>query len=125
LTCSASSKEIPVETTTTEQYEPRAMLALIALTELPLPKTVAFHPNGKILSLTFERLAPGQAWSAHLGGQTETYDNRDGHRYLNEGLIKWHGWTVQLHASEPIDSEPVDSPLSPDVTARLTAVARA
>jgi hypothetical protein len=114
-----------VETNSTKQYEPRAMLALIALTDLPMPTRISFHPDGEILGLSFERLAAGIAWSSFLGGRTDTYENPDGRRYLDEGLITWHGWDVQLHAYEPIDADPVDTPLPEDVTERLTALTQA
>lgn len=108
----------------TEQYEPRAMLAVIALaTEVPTPKSISIYPKSEILSLMFERLAHGLAWSAFLGGQTETYVNTDGRRYLDAGVIRWHGWSVQLHASEAADDETDETPLAEDVAERLAALA--
>jgi len=108
----------------TEKYEPRAMLALIALaTEVPTPKSVSFYRDSAIFSLSFERLAAGLAWSTFLGGQTETYVNKDGRRYLDEGAITWHGWRVQLHASEPANDATTEAPLAEDVTERLAALA--
>jgi len=84
-----------------ERKDRRAMLALIALaTDLPLPKAVNWYSDTG-LSLDFDSLADGMAWSQHLGGQTATYINNDGFRYLREGSIRWHGWLVQIHANEP------------------------
>lgn len=101
----------------------RSMLALIALAEgLPAPQRIDFHPNGKILSLTFEHLAGGIAWSAYLGGRTDTREH-DGRRWLDEGVIDWHGWSMQLHASSPVQDEPASKPLPRDVTERLSALA--
>jgi len=95
------------------------MLALIALaTDLPVPGDIRFHPTKPILSLTFEQVSDGQAWSQHLGGQTITYMH-SGRRFLDEGQIVWRGWRVQLHASDEVRP---DAPLSEDTAARLTAL---
>ncbi len=108
--------------TSTERKAPRAMLALIALaTNLPVPKRISFHPSGVILSLDFDGVTDRQAWSAHLGGSTDTYVNRhNGRRYVDEGVIDWHGWSVQIHAS---DERSPDTPLDADATATLMALA--
>ncbi len=101
---------------TTVRGEPRRMLALIALAaELPMPPSIRFHPNGEILSLDFDRVQDGQAWSRFLGGKARTYTS-DGNWYLAEGVIQWHGWDVLLHACEPVAP---DSPLDDDTAARL------
>jgi hypothetical protein len=105
------------------QYEARKMLALIALaTEVPVPKNISFHPNGELLSLTFERLSAGLAWSSYLGGQLDTYVHNAA-RYLNEGVIDWHGWRVQLHACDLV--EPVEASLAQDITDGLAALTQA
>jgi hypothetical protein len=105
--------------TTAVQAEPRAMLALIALAALPMPDAVRFHPNGEILSLSFERIADGQAWSSHLGGSTDTYVY-NGQTFLNEGVIRWRGWSVHLLAAE---AHTPDAALDEDTAGQLLAVA--
>jgi hypothetical protein len=103
---------------TRERREPRVMLALIALaTDLPVPGRIGFIDD--ILAMSFDRLVDGQAWSAHLGGKTETCAHK-GQRYLNEGMINWHGWSVQLNAHEPALT---GGQLDADTTARLAALA--
>jgi hypothetical protein len=78
---------------------PRELLELVALASLPTPTSVQWYDG--ILSLFFATVSDGQAWSRHLGGQTDTYV-RDGHRCLDEGRIRWHGWSVQLHARDKV-----------------------
>jgi hypothetical protein len=78
----------------------RTMIALIALADdLPVPNRISFVDD-RILAISCGTLAQGQAWSAHLGGKTETYTH-DGAVWLDEGLINWRGWRVQVSASEP------------------------
>jgi hypothetical protein len=105
----------------------REMVALVVLANhLPMPIRITFQGNGtgesgiSILSLSFRTVADGQAWSRHLGGRTDTRVNDDGRIYLDEGLITWHGWHVQLHASDdPVPGEP----LAPAIAAELAAIA--
>lgn len=107
----------------TERRAPRAMVALIVLaTELPMPLGIRFQgegigePGTSILGMDFDRVSDGQAWSRYLGGQTDTYRHTDGNTYLCEGPIRWHGWSVQLCASErPMP----DGELDQDTTTRL------
>lgn len=109
---------------TTERRDPRAMLAEIALaSELPVPEVIYLYSDSGILALNLATLADGRAWSRHLGGSTDSYLNgHNGRRYLDEGRIRWHGWSVQLHASEP---SCVDVPLAEDTAARLAKLASA
>lgn len=104
----------------TGRTEPRAMLARIALADLPMPKHIHFYASSSILSLDLESVTDGQAWSRHLGGETGTYVNKDGRTYLSEGVIRWHGWSVQLHAS---DDRAPDVVLDDTTTAKLLALA--
>lgn len=101
--------------------DPRVILAQIALaTGLPIPKRIYFYDDPSILGLDLATLADGIAWSQHLGGDTTTYVNsNDGRCYLygGGGSITWHGWTVQLHASDP---PATTKPLVEDITARLS-----
>jgi hypothetical protein len=105
----------------------REMVALVVLANhLPMPVRITFQGKGtgesgiSILSLSFRSVADGQAWSRHLGGRADTHVNDDGRIYLDEGLITWHGWHVQLHASDdPVSGEP----LAPAVAAELVAIA--
>ncbi|HEU4425023.1 MAG TPA: hypothetical protein VFR67_21040 [Pilimelia sp.] len=91
----------------TERAEPRVMLAAIALaTDLPVPARISHHDG--IWSMSFDRLTDGRAWSERLGGRTETV-TRNGVQYLNEGIIIWRGWSVQLHASTPNDTLDADT----------------
>jgi hypothetical protein len=108
-------------TVTETRADERVMLALIALAELPTPSAIRFisgDDGPAILSLQMKDLAAGLAWSAVLGGTSDTYVN-DGRRYLNEGIIRWRGWRVNLHASEP--ERGTGTPLDSDTTAALTA----
>ena len=103
----------------TDKGEPRAMLALITLAELPIPKGVTFYGDSGILSMDFDNVADGQVWSSYLGGRTDTYVS-NGTVFLSEGVIRWRGWSVQLHANE--DHTP-NGELDDDTTARLQTVA--
>lgn len=101
----------------------RVMLAEITLsTDLPMPDHIGFYPERGSLTMNFHRLVDGQAWSTALGGETGTYVNDDGHRYLREGFIVWHGWIVSIHAWEP--AEPANV-LTTDMTDRLTQITSA
>ena len=112
------------ENTSTERRPMREVAAAIVLaTNLPMPPTIRFHvyPDGKgILSMNLDSVAAGQRWSRHLGGETDTYINADGLRYLNEGVIEWRGWRVQIHATDP--GQP-DGGLDTETTAALSALA--
>lgn len=88
-------------------WSPREILAeIVSTAELPIPATIFFflRPARPILALTFrDDLSAGLAWSRHLGGATRIRPSLTGERrYLDEGAITWHGWTVQITASEPI-----------------------
>jgi hypothetical protein len=101
------------------------MLALVALADLPTPIGVRFV-YGTILSLSFDNLADGRAWSRHLGGSTDTYVNdNNGHIHLREGSVRWHGWSVNLHAFEPVSGESAPPDLDAATAARLALVAGA
>lgn len=84
----------------------REMLVLIvAAAQLPTPTQISFQGAGvgdlgrSILALRFRSIAEGQAWSRYLGGRTTTRPSATGgHVWLDEGVIRWHGWSVQLHA---------------------------
>src|SRR5688500_9415736 len=74
-----------------ERRSARAMVAAIALAAgVPMPTGVRFYggPEAAGVSLSFDRLADGQAWSTFLGGQTDTYVYQD-RRYLHAGVIRW------------------------------------
>jgi hypothetical protein len=106
----------------------REMVALVVLADhLPMPIRIAFQgkgvgePGSSILALSVASVAQGQAWSRHLGGRTDTYVNaKTGQTWLDEGVIVWHGWHVQLQAWD--ESTPV-TPLNSTVSAKLTAIA--
>ena len=103
----------------TTRLSTRAMLALVALADLPTPTGVSFVSD-HILSLALDTIADGQAWSRYLGGSTDTcVSNRT--TYLNEGRIDWHGWSVQLHAYGPGPVAP--TALDAVTTARLALTA--
>jgi hypothetical protein len=105
----------------------REVTALVVLAcQLPMPVRISFQGTGtgesgtSIMSMSFRTVAEGQAWSRHLGGRTDTRVNDDGRIYLDEGVIKWHGWHVQLHASDdPVSGQP----LNPATTAALAVIA--
>jgi hypothetical protein len=106
----------------------REMAALVVLAcDLPMPVRISFQGTGtgeagtSIMSMSLRTVAEGQAWSRHLGGRTDTYVSAGtGRTWLDEGLIKWHGWSVQLHASD--DLNPGQS-LDPATAAGLEAIA--
>jgi hypothetical protein len=107
----------------------REMVALVVLVaaDLPMPVRITFQgkgtgePGTSIMVLSFRSIAEGQAWSRHLGGRTDTHLSADGRRvWLDEGLIKWHGWSVQLHASDDV---PATQPLDRTMAAELATVA--
>ena len=96
----------------------REVLAFIALQDLPMPRVVTVYPT--ILCLRFDSVADGQTWSRFFGGRTTTYLNKDGRTYLDEGVIKWRGYSVQLQAS---DKTAVDAELDEDTTTALREIA--
>jgi hypothetical protein len=106
--------------TSVERGEPRAMLALITLAELPIPKSIYFYRAEGILALNLDSIADGHAWAVHLGSAADMYVNKDGRTYLRPGVIDWRGWSVSLHASE--DRAP-DIALDENTTAHLQALA--
>jgi hypothetical protein len=104
----------------------RAMVARIVLaTELPMPVRIAFQgegvgePGRSILALSLRSVAQGAVWSRHLGGRTNTHVSND-RVWLDEGPIRWHGWSVHLQASDDLDSRP---DLDPATATALTAIA--
>ncbi|MBT8225450.1 MAG: hypothetical protein HKP61_21930 [Dactylosporangium sp.] len=107
-------------TTTDMPTPPRAMLAAVALADLPTPADIRF--SKPILALTFDAIAQGQAWSRHLSGCTDTRVYPGG-VYLNEGRITWRGWSVHLLAWEDAPRPPASLPA--DTRARLAQVASA
>jgi hypothetical protein len=107
-----------IEMTTDQPASRREVLAFIALQDLPMPRETRFQ--GHILALRLDSVADGQAWSRFLGGETTTYVNTDGRTYLDEGVIKWRGFSVLLHAS---DKAAVNSELDEDTTAALREIA--
>jgi hypothetical protein len=95
----------------------REMTALVVLaSDLPMPVRLSFQGKGigesgtSIMSMSLRTVAEGQAWSRHLGGRTDTYVSANtGRTWLDEGVIKWHGWSVHLDASDdPIPVQPLD-----------------
>jgi len=96
----------------------REVLAFIALQDLPMPRETRFQ--GHILALRLDCVADGQAWSRFFGGETTTYVNTDGRTYLDEGVIKWRGYSVLLHAS---DKPAVASELDEDTSSKLREIA--
>ena len=105
----------------------REMLALVVLAEhLPMPRQISFQGWGtgedgrSIMCMSFPTVAQAQAWSRHLGGRTDTHVSASGRVYLDEGVIRWHGWSVQLHASD--DPPLAGNPLDPAMTASVAAV---
>jgi hypothetical protein len=102
----------------------REMVALVVLAcHLPMPVRITFQGKGtgesgiSILSLSFRSVAEGQAWSRHLGGRADTRVCADtGRTWLDEGVITWHGWHVQLHASDdPVRGQPLDPTTAADL----------
>jgi hypothetical protein len=127
-TSTAIASTSPAATTARTPKPVREMVALVVLAcHLPMPVRIAFQGKGtgesgiSILSLSFRTVAEGQAWSRHLGGRANTRVSADtGRTWLDEGVIKWHGWHVQLHASDdPVPGQP----LNPATTADLAAIA--
>jgi hypothetical protein len=104
------------------------MLALVVLADhLPMPRQISFQGWGtgedgrSIMSMAFATIERAQAWSRHLGGRTDTYTSATtGRIYLDEGVIRWHGWSVQLHASN--DPPLPGNPLDPATTTQVAAV---
>ena len=117
-----------MNTQTTKPRPLRHMLALVALADqLPMPRLISFQGQGagkagtSIMGMSFDSVAAGQAWSRYLGGKTDTHTHTDsGRTYLREGSIAWHGWHVQLQASD--DAAP-DTQLDEGITAQLVAIA--
>jgi hypothetical protein len=99
------------------------MVALVVLADhLPMPEQISFQgegagePGTSIMSMSFPSIVQGQAWSRHLGGRTDILVGRyTGQIHLDEGPIRWHGWTVHLHASE-------DEPLDAATAARVAVI---
>lgn len=82
------------------RWSARQVLVEIVRIELPVPTSIRVYQDLGIVALGFERLAPGVAWSRHLGGRTDTRSGADGRVFLDEGVIVWHGWRVQVLANE-------------------------
>jgi len=102
-------------------------LVVLAASDLPMPVRIAFQgkgtgePGASIMALFLRSVAEGQAWSRHLGGRTDTHVSADGHRvWLDEGVIRWHGWSVHLHAGDDV---PATTPLDPSTAAELATIA--
>lgn len=107
---------------TPERRSPRMMLASIALLdELPVPSSVQFLPDKGILSLRFDRLVDGRAWSMFLDAPSHTFVH-DGVAYLDHESIAWLGWFVLLHAYEPATPDP-DAPVDESTRVHLAALA--
>jgi hypothetical protein len=109
-----------------EPVSPRQILAAIALAvDLPMPTNIHLYPNPAamgstvpVVAIDLDTLADGRAWSSHLGGDDAIHVNdANGRVYLRPGHMRWHGWSVQVHASED-RSEPV-AVLDADTSALL------
>ncbi len=101
-----------------DRYSRRKMLAAIALTDLPAPVTVRFDDESPLLVLSLDNIAEGRAWMAELGGIDQSF-NSEGQVHLSHSRIDWHGWSVHIHANEPMSAvEPLDA----DTAAKLTRV---
>jgi hypothetical protein len=106
----------------------REMVALVVLAcHLPMPTRITFQGQGvgesgaSIMSLSLRTVAEGQAWSLDLGGRTDVRVSAGtGRAWLDEGVIRWHGWSVHLQASD--DPTP-DRLLDPATTAGLVVIA--
>jgi hypothetical protein len=102
----------------------REMTALVVLAcQLPMPVRISFQGTGigeagtAIMAMSLRTVAEGQAWSRHLGGRTDTHVSATSSRtWLDEGVIKWHGWSVHLEASdEAIPEQPLDAVTAADL----------
>lgn len=103
------------------RYPARVMLAHIALAgDLPVPVHVSLYDDLGLMGLTLATVADGLAWAKYLGAdQAESYV-RNGRRYLDQqGVITWHGWTLNLNAAEPTTCA---DQLDPDTAAHLAAL---
>lgn len=90
-------------TSNSTRHSPSALLAAIEAIDLPAPWLIRINLAGNVLALSFNDITTGQLWSRHLGGQTDIRtDTAEMWRGLDSGLIPWHGWIVQVHASEPV-----------------------
>lgn len=99
----------------------RQILATVALTDLPAPHVVTFDDDHHILSLSLDTIADGTAWAKLLGGRVKGAAEHSGQRWLRtDGIIVWHGWTVQLTAHEPV--EPATEPLDDATVGQLAAL---
>ncbi len=108
-------------TTNESPQSRRQVLAAIALADLPMPNEINFNDVRRdLLSLTFDGLADGETWARALGGY-EPARVYNGRRWLCQGQIRWHGWSVQLHASEPTAGDGSD--LDAETAQALAAVA--
>ncbi len=88
-------------TTTDNPEGRRQVLAAIALSALPMPQNISFNEDGDpLLSLAFDGLDDGEEWARALGGHLPARVG-NGRRWLDQECIRWRGWSVLLHASEP------------------------
>ncbi|MEV4278689.1 hypothetical protein [Actinoplanes xinjiangensis] len=95
----------------------RLMVAEIALSGLPMPKEISFSDH---LRLRFDRVAAVSAWAQRFG-RSPNLDVHSGKRWADAYDIEWHGWLMNLWATEP-ESESGPSELPEDVTQRLSAL---
>jgi hypothetical protein len=100
------------------------MYAHVALvSDLPMPKDIYFTSNGAI-SLGFELLSSAAAWCKFLGGEEKAADEYEGKRYFRHDSFSlvWHGWRVNLSASEPVKTARAVPALPATVAADLSSL---
>jgi hypothetical protein len=107
-------------TETEAPREPRAMLALIALADAPVPKGISLYVDQYHLHLDPHTIADGEAWVRYLHGVPSTYVGADSKTFLSYGPLMWHGWQVSLHVAEDRTS---NADLDEQTRERLRAIA--
>jgi hypothetical protein len=106
------------ENTGTERCTLRYLVAQIVLaTDVPMPEQISVFDEGSV-SLRFLRNDEAHAWAQFLSAKAEPYVYK-GDRYAGVRGTTWHGWYVQINASEP--ASPTDS-LDEDITDALREV---
>jgi hypothetical protein len=90
---------------------------LIADGTMPAPRTIDFHPDGRILSVTVDSEAAFHAAAAALGTREDrrrTYETGDTAMAILNGADRWNGYSLNLMAY--IQRGDVEAPVTEDMS---------
>jgi hypothetical protein len=72
---------------------------------MPAPRMVSLQEpadGDPIVSLSLDSIADGAAWLGRYGVKARTEDHHD-KWWLRHDYTIWHGWSLGVHACEPLD----------------------